>query len=282
MNENFAQRFRHQAVIFAFFFPSVLTWGYLVLGSKFDPNLQKGIYGAGKVIQFLFPVIWIFLLARISQNKKSKEPSEFPNITEDPATDPTNRTDLIKPIVKTSPTEPNGRIPRSGSFRFLIEGSLFGMAVLGLILFAFYNFDFLSESLNRLKEELVPRLTRMGVARPIPYIILGAFYCVIHSGLEEYYWRWFVFGEMKKMQSASKSAVLSAMGFTLHHIILLGTYFGFASFLCWFCSLGVCIGGAYWAWLYQRSKRIYAPWLSHAFIDLAIFIVGYQIIISGK
>lgn len=277
MNESFSQRYRCPAVIFAFFFPFVLTWCYLILGARLDPDIQKGIYGAGKIVQFLFPVFWIYILARICRKRTIQKKSSSETEVEIKKCD-SNQAEPLEPLEVHDAADSISENNRKFSIRLLIEGSLFGMAVLGLMLFAFYHLDFLSDGLARLKEELVPRLSRMGVAQPVPYIILGVFYCVIHSGLEEYYWRWFVFGELKEMKSVFAAVLLSAIGFTLHHIILLGTYFGFTSFLCWFCSFGVFTGGVYWAWLYRRAGKIYAPWLSHAFIDLAIFIIGYKII----
>ena len=38
------------------------------------------------------------------------------------------------------------------------------------------------------------------------------------------------------------------------------------------------IGGAFWAWLYHRSESLYAPWISHCLVDLAIFLVGYDMV----
>lgn len=255
MNANFITRYRIPAIVFAFFFPFVLTWCYLLLGANLNPDLQKGIYGTGKVIQFLFPVVWIFLLGSRTGAKKQDQTTG-----ESPKTDP----GIAALPVKTG--------------RYLIEGSVFGMAILVLILFAYFNLDFLSGSFDRLKEELTPRLARLGLARPVPYIILGIFYCVIHSGLEEYYWRWFVFGQLNKISNFTTAMILASIGFTLHHILLLGAYFGYTSLVCWICALGVFTGGLYWVWIYRRSKKLYASWLSHAFIDLALFIVGYLII----
>ena len=40
----------------------------------------------------------------------------------------------------------------------------------------------------------------------------------------------------------------------------------------------VAVGGAFWAWLYQRSGSLAGPWLSHLVADAGIFFVGYQLI----
>ena len=64
----------------------------------------------------------------------------------------------------------------------------------------------------------------------------------------------------------------------LHHILLLAAYFGWFSPATWIFSAAVAVGGAYWAWLYQRSGSLWGPWLSHLVIDAAIFIVGYDLV----
>jgi membrane protease YdiL (CAAX protease family) len=43
-------------------------------------------------------------------------------------------------------------------------------------------------------------------------------------------------------------------------------------------SAAVAVGGAMWAWLYQRSGSIYAPWLSHLLIDAAIFTIAFDMV----
>jgi uncharacterized protein len=45
----------------------------------------------------------------------------------------------------------------------------------------------------------------------------------------------------------------------------------------WLFSLSVAVGGAFWAWLYQRTGSLYGPWLSHLLVDAAIFLVGYDL-----
>jgi uncharacterized protein len=43
-------------------------------------------------------------------------------------------------------------------------------------------------------------------------------------------------------------------------------------------SAGVAVGGAFWAWLYERTGSIFGPWLSHLLIDAGIFWIGYDLI----
>ena len=43
-----------------------------------------------------------------------------------------------------------------------------------------------------------------GVGSVWAYAALTLFYSAIHSGLEEYYWRWFVFGQLRQMTTPAQ------------------------------------------------------------------------------
>ncbi|MCH2114302.1 MAG: CPBP family glutamic-type intramembrane protease [Pirellulales bacterium] len=122
------------------------------------------------------------------------------------------------------------------------------------------------------------KVAELGINQPWQFIALGVFYSLCHSLLEEYYWRWFVFAQLKSLLSCWPAATISALGFMAHHVIVLGTYFGFFSLSTWLFSLAVACGGFFWAWLYHRSESLLAPWLSHLLIDAAIFTIGYHML----
>jgi membrane protease YdiL (CAAX protease family) len=42
-------------------------------------------------------------------------------------------------------------------------------------------------------------------------------------------------------------------------------------------SLAVAVGGAVWAWLYDFSRSLIGPWLSHMLVDIGIFVIGYDL-----
>ena len=43
-------------------------------------------------------------------------------------------------------------------------------------------------------------------------------------------------------------------------------------------SICVAVGGGVWAWIYHKSGSLYAAWVSHAMIDTAILLVGFDMI----
>ena len=110
------------------------------------------------------------------------------------------------------------------------------------------------------------------------YILFGLFVSLIHSFMEEYYWRWFVFGQLRRLAPAGVAIFVSGIGFMLHHVVILSTYFGWWSLPSVGFSLAVAVGGFVWAWLYHRTGSLYGPWLSHLLVDMAIFVIGYDLV----
>jgi membrane protease YdiL (CAAX protease family) len=73
--------------------------------------------------------------------------------------------------------------------------------------------------------------------------------------------------------------VAAALAFTAHHVIALAAQFNWGVTLLG--SLGVFSGGAAWSWLYLRYRSIWPGYISHAMVDVAIFVIGYGLIFGG-
>lgn len=123
------------------------------------------------------------------------------------------------------------------------------------------------------------RLERFHVASRVGYLGLALGYCLGHSFLEEYYWRWFVFAGLRRYLPLAAAVALSALGFTLHHAVVLGAYFP-GRFMTMALPLSICVGvgGAVWALIYARGGSLLAPWLSHLLVDAAIMVLGYDLL----
>jgi membrane protease YdiL (CAAX protease family) len=132
-----------------------------------------------------------------------------------------------------------------------------------------------TELMAGMQERVVEKVSGLGMSSVWKYAMLGVFYALVHSFLEEYYWRWFVYDMLKRFVNVPVANLISSLGFMAHHVVLLSVYFGWMSPMTWLCSAGVAIGGAYWAWLYQRTGTLIWPWISHMVVDAGIFIVGY-------
>jgi membrane protease YdiL (CAAX protease family) len=94
------------------------------------------------------------------------------------------------------------------------------------------------------------KIEEFNSASPIRYVGLAGFLAVVHSLLEEYYWRWFVFGRLRKILSLPAAIALSSLAFMAHHVVVLGRFFpnDFWTAAVPF-SLCIAVGGGFWAWL---------------------------------
>lgn len=163
------------------------------------------------------------------------------------------------------------------SRRDLIEGVSFG-AVVAAAMLALYALVLKPNGLlSGAGPAVQTKLQAMGLDSLAMFLAAAVFYSLIHSLLEEYYWRWFVFGELRIAWPLAAAITISSLGFMAHHVIVLGMFLGWQSPLTYLFSLCIAIGGAVWAWLYQRSGNLYGPWVSHLLVDAAIFAIGYDL-----
>jgi membrane protease YdiL (CAAX protease family) len=119
-------------------------------------------------------------------------------------------------------------------------------------------------------------LSALGLADPRVFGLLAVYWCVFNAVLEEYVWRWFVFTRCKVLMSGTAAVVVSALLFTVHHVLAMSVYFDLKVTLP--ASLGVWFGGAIWSWLYLTYRNIWAAYVSHVVADVAVFAVGYVLL----
>ncbi|HEY2881510.1 MAG TPA: CPBP family intramembrane glutamic endopeptidase [Pirellulales bacterium] len=227
-------------LVVALTYPTLLTLVYFVWMPHVSEAAQQWAYFVGKPLQFALPLIWVVLVRRQK---------------------------LRWPAFNSS------GLALGGGFGLLISAAIFSL----------YFGDFKQAgTFNAAGKQMLEHLSGIGVTSPAIYAAVAVFYSLLHSLLEEYYFRWFVFGWLRERL---KPHLITAIGFSSiafmgHHVVVLGLYFGWANPWTYFFSLSTAVGGAYWAWLYNRSGSIYGPWLSHLMLDAAIFGVGYDLVRS--
>ncbi len=237
------------ALVFAMTFPSVMAWLYFVYlapdhsGAGSTPHSAslavQVAYGGGKLLQFAFPLVFVWLFDR-SQ-------------------------------LRPAAPRPQG----------LALGVGFALVVSAAIFLAYY-LGLRGELIRHgVPAKVASKLAQFHLNSPAGFVIMAIFIAVIHSLFEEYYWRWFVFGRLRRHVAVPAAVVISSLAFMAHHVIVLAVYLpGPRKFLTLVVpfSLGVAVGGAVWCWIYQRSGSIYGPWVSHLLIDSAIMAVGYDLL----
>jgi len=165
-----------------------------------------------------------------------------------------------------------GRRSSAGS---IAAGLGLAAAIVGMMALGFASP--LGASLREGSESIRAKLEQFGVATH--YVAFAIVFSVIHSALEEYYWRWFTYGQMRRFVAGWQAHLLAAAGFTLHHYVVLAQYFQLWQALILGTFVGV--GGLLWSWSYQRWGSLLGPWLSHLVVDLAIFWFGARILGLG-
>lgn len=242
------------AVVFAMAFPTVMTWLYFVV------------------------------LARpISRTPIEDSSQSSANNWAQAAYAAGKAIQFSFPLLYLVLAEPTSLQPRRPHFKGIGLGIGFGLLV-GVGMVALYSVGLENwlagtgaATMIRLKIE------EFNAASPGRYAALASFLAVAHSLLEEYYWRWFVFGRLRRLVSIPTAIALSSLAFMAHHVVVLGRFFP-NDFWSAAVPLSLCIamGGAFWAWLYNRSGSIYATWVSHLLVDAAIMAVGYDMVFLGK
>jgi uncharacterized protein len=162
--------------------------------------------------------------------------------------------------------------------RGVAVGIAFGLFV-AAGLFAIY-FGHLKNQplLTSLREQVWNKVAGFGLATPGRLLIFAIFISLIHAGLEEYYWRAFLFAGWRRVLPLPFAIALSSLGFMAHHVLVLNEYFPGRFWSATLpLSLAVGCGGAVWAWMYERYKSIHPAWASHALVDAAIMLVGYNL-----
>jgi membrane protease YdiL (CAAX protease family) len=163
----------------------------------------------------------------------------------------------------------------------LASGAAFGLAIVAAMLLLYHMYLKPAGFFENAAGVVNQKVAGFGIDSPLKYAALAIFYSAGHSLMEEYYWRWFVFAQLRRLASLPAAVVISSLGFMAHHVLVLAAFFGWASPATYALSLCVAIGGGVWAWLYGRSQSLYAPWLSHMLIDAGIFLIGYDLLLPS-
>jgi uncharacterized protein len=175
---------------------------------------------------------------------------------------------VLREPLRTRPAGPRGLLI-GAAFNAVVVGA--GWLVFELALRETEVFTIAAGKIN-------DKIAQFGIDTIWKYAILGVFYSLVHSLLEEYYWRWFTFRQLRNLVPLWPAILVSAVAFAGHHVIVLGEFFQEAPWLAWLFASAVAVGGVFWAWLYERTGSLYSVWLSHLLIDAGIFWIGYQLV----
>jgi len=246
--------------------PSIGAW--MMFWSHRGEPLGSVAYMLGKVWLYGLPILWLLLVDR-------------------------QRFSLSKPV-------------RGG----------FGIgALLGLLISACIVATYLLYAKDRIDPAVIHGVVEEnGLSVPWRYVAACLWLATGNALLEEYVFRWFIYTRCEALLaryspslpgrgsgggssdttsggSPTHTPTLSLKGegarpllavilagviFTVHHVIVLKAYFQWDITLL--ASAGILIGGCAWSALYLRFRSIWLGYVSHVIVDVAVFLVGWELI----
>jgi membrane protease YdiL (CAAX protease family) len=160
---------------------------------------------------------------------------------------------------------------------YVLEGAGWGLLMSLSILIVL--FSPVGNAVNEQAGMVREKAEQMGVVSH--FVLFGLFLSLLHSLLEEYYWRWFVFGNLHRFWKSKRLAYgVGALAFASHHIVVTTQFF--AGPIGWIFGFAVGIGGAIWSWLMTRHRSIIGAWVSHIIVDITLMSVGYWLIFHAS
>jgi membrane protease YdiL (CAAX protease family) len=111
------------------------------------------------------------------------------------------------------------------------------------------------------------------------YWPLAAGFCLFHPAVDEYYWRWFVFGNLRRLLDPRAAHLLAAAVFGAHHVITGAAFLGPARALL--VGVVCAAAGLVWSLLYAGQKTLAGAWASHFVLELGITVLFHRVLFGG-
>lgn len=162
--------------------------------------------------------------------------------------------------------------PMKEIFRFRKQG--FAMALgLGLGVYAvIVGGYFLTRSFFDFSQIAGSLTENAGVTRD-NFLWVSLYISFVNSLLEEFFFRGFLFTNLKKLSSRGFAYFFSAVVFALYHVAMMTGWFGLG--LSVLVLAGLAVGGVIFNWLNEKMDCLYVSWLVHMFANFAINTVGF-------
>jgi uncharacterized protein len=104
------------------------------------------------------------------------------------------------------------------------------------------------------------------------FIFIFIYIMFWNSLLEEYFFRWVIFHSL--LEHSKKLAYFaSSILFALYHMAIFATWFSW--WIMWLAIFWLFLWAMFFAWLYQKTKWIWAAWIFHIIADAIILVIGY-------
>lgn len=108
------------------------------------------------------------------------------------------------------------------------------------------------------------------------FLLVALYISFVNSLLEEFFFRGFVFLNMKKLGYRRVAYLFSALVFAVYHVAMMIGWFDIWLFLL--VMLGLFVGGVIFNYLNEKHNTIYTSWFVHMFANFAINTIGYMLL----
>ena len=108
------------------------------------------------------------------------------------------------------------------------------------------------------------------------FLYVSLYISFANSFLEEFFFRGFVFTNLKHHSGRKLAYIFSAAAFSLYHVAMMIGWFSSALFLL--VMAGLVIGGMIFNWLNEKLDTIYCSRLTHMFANFAINTIGFMLL----
>lgn len=108
------------------------------------------------------------------------------------------------------------------------------------------------------------------------FLYVSLYISFANSFLEEFFFRGFVFTNLKQCSGRKLAYIFSAAAFSLYHVAMMIGWFSLPLFLL--VMVGLVIGGMIFNYLNEKLDTIYCSWLTHMFANFAINTIGFMLL----
>lgn len=160
-------------------------------------------------------------------------------------------------------------------FRFRKQGFAaalgLGLGVYAVILAAYFvvkpYFDF---------SGIAGKLTQNAGVTKDNFLYVSLYISFVNSLLEEFFFRGFLFSNLKAGSARGFAYGFSAITFSLYHVAMMIGWFNIWLYLL--VLAGLAVGGVIFNYLNEKLGCIYASWLTHMFANFAINTIGFLLL----
>ncbi|MBN7773099.1 CPBP family intramembrane metalloprotease [Clostridium aminobutyricum] len=105
------------------------------------------------------------------------------------------------------------------------------------------------------------------------FVFIAIYISFVNSLLEEFFFRGFVFMNLRKLASRKFAYLVSSLAFAIYHVAMMADWFSIGLFLLLLAAL--IAAGFLFNRLNEKQGNIYTSWFVHMFANFSINTVGF-------